>query len=133
MGGLGGHAGRAEREMGVAGAREVFWIFISRLIPITLQLRKVRRAEVSLLGVGWCILVGGAASAPARTERKLIVKITPIDDERVLHTTTFRSAPANICTSLFSHVQRTMPQAAASRARSWACFRGNTLAEYGSR
>ena len=58
-----------------------------------------------------------------------IVEITLIDDERVLHTTPFRSAPTNICTLLCSHVTETIPQAAASRARPWACCRSNTRTE----
>ena len=60
-----------------------------------------------------------------------IVEITLIDDERVLHTTPFRSAPTSIWASLSSHVTETIPQAAASRARPWACCRVNTLTENG--
>ena len=72
---------------------------------------------------------------PARIPPLLVPPLLPLeadlstrkgDDERVLHTTPFRSSPSNICTSQSSHVRGTMAQAASSRARSWACCRSNT-------
>ena len=62
-----------------------------------------------------------------------IEEIALIDDERVLHTTPFRSAPTNICTSQSSCFRGAMTRAAVSRAHSWACCRDNTLTENGSR
>ena len=69
----------------------------------------------------------GEARRVSRGQRK--VEIAPIDDACGLHNAPFRSAPTNICTSMFSHARGVMLQAVASDARPWACCRGDARAE----